>query len=305
MDGVELWKEYLNHILDESHTPPIFSNLFQEQLARGQNEDWADLFIPLTTTSPNKSQADPQELRPTREYPPLSVLEILREEPYLVLCGSAGAGKSTILHTYFLFLAGECLKDGNINFARLYRKALSNSDEIDDPIYRQPLLPIQINLRELASTDTKQHVAVEFSLLQACFDHLTSIGMEGLIPAFQKELQDTGIQFFLDELEGLAIEDSESFSRLLREMPEFIDRYPKSRILLTANGTRVEWEKHRDLSDFTLTEISPLNKSQASLLIARWFEYCANKLGLDGAVSVRRQQIIKKWIEGENGTPRN
>jgi formylglycine-generating enzyme required for sulfatase activity len=84
-------------------------------------------------------------------------------------------------------------------------------------------------------------------------------------------------------------------------MPEFIDRYPKSRILLAANGTKVDWEQHIDFSGFTLTEIAPLDERQASLLITRWFEYCANKLGLDAAVSLRKRQIIQNWIEGENG----
>lgn len=300
MDGVELRNEYLNHILGKLHTPPIFSNLIQGQLNRRWNEDWTDLFIPLTTTSPNKSLRDPKELRPTREYPPISVLEIIREEPYLVLCGSAGAGKSTVLHTFLLYLAGECLNDRDINLARLYRKDSSNLDDLEYPFYGHPLLPMHINLRELASREAELHIAGEFSLLQACNGYLTNIGMEALIPAFQRELQDTGIQFLLDELEGLAIDDFDSFSRLLREMPEFIYRFPKSRILLAAKGTRVEWEQRRDLSDFTLTEISPLNKSQSSLFIERWFEYCADKLELDVAVSLRRQQIIQKWIEGEN-----
>ena len=301
MDNKELLKEYLHHILSELHAPPIFSNLIQGQVNRRRNEDWIDLFIPLITTSPNINQRDPKELRPIREYPPLSVLEIVRDNAYLVLCGSAGAGKSTVLHTYLLFLAGECLNDRDLNFARLSRKDSLNSQDIKHPFNGQSLLPMQINLRELARSRAGKHSACEFSLLQVCKDYFTDIGMEPLFPVFQRELRDNGIQFLLDDLEGLAIEDIDSFSRLLREMPEFIHRFPKCRILLAAQGTRVEWEQHRDLSDFTYTDISPLNMNQTHLLIESWFEYCTDKVGLDVAVSLRRHQLIQKWIDREIG----
>ncbi len=94
-----------------------------------------------------------------REMRRLSAVEVLNSEPYLVLLGEPGSGKTTFVNFVALCLAGEALGDAQANLAALtearpqedesHRR--SNKEPEPQPWTHGALLPVRVVLRDFVA----------------------------------------------------------------------------------------------------------------------------------------------------------
>lgn len=297
MGNIDSRGEYLKHILCNMHASPFFLNLARGLENFNGNKDWLDLYVPLLTPTPDKKQVSSKDLQPIRENPHISALQTYLQEPYLILCGCGGAGKSTFLHAINLSLAGGCLKIPGLDLDRLYKEEQSSEEINANPLDSQPMLPLKIDLQDITDLAAKTNWRGPFSLLNYCDAYLKEIGLEGFISEFHEELQEMGIQFLLDGLDDVAIHNNNSYYRVLNELPEFIHIYPKSRVIIAANGDKTNWEQNKYLSGFTVAEISPFNNMQINRFIQRWFEYFIRHKVVDENVSSIQRKNFHNWID--------
>jgi len=269
----ESWRSaYLHRILQEPHAPPFYADIRREQNPLQTNMEWFNVFIPLATSTPDKSKIAKDSLRAIRDNPTLSVHKALFQEPFNILCGASGAGKSTILHTYTLFLTGECLELPDFNLSLPQTRTsfeIRNHEMYAD---RESLLPVYLDLTRQLDMGSSGKLGENVTILQCFEQYLSGLGFRDQIPDFNHEMEEKGIQFFLDNTDPFSAVKDENYERWITEAHELRHRYPKVRITLAVEGERSLWEKRIDIPPFAIYEIALLNRAQIDLLSRRWFE---------------------------------
>jgi formylglycine-generating enzyme required for sulfatase activity len=296
MDDRTLRTDYLTHIASEPHAPPLFSDLIKDSDDRRINTDWLDVFIPMQTSTPDKSRVGHDDLRPVRENPPVSVHTAITHESLLLLCGSHGAGKSSVLHAYTCLIAGECLRMSDLSPVHTTPgQGAPATGEEGDFLRPQPLLPIYLNMSQHGDRPGSGISAAKLDILSYCEDHMRQAGLLAFFPEFCNELEGTGIHFFIDDLDALASGDDGVDSPLMTEILEFTRSYPRARIVASVHGPKSAMDRQQ-ANGFPVYELAPLSVSQIHLLIQRWFGYFMQDHS--GEIS-RGRDAIESWLEDD------
>ena len=300
LDTTNLRKRYLEFVTSEIHSPPFFTDFASKLDNLSVNKEWLELYVPLLTSSPDKKQVSTKDLRPIRENPLLSAMQIYLQEPYLILCGCEGAGKSTFLHAITLSLAGDLQNIPGMGLSQLIKAEQLIGGEKENSKNHQPLLPLRIDFRDI-SVHAAQEKTTDKSLLLLNYidNYFIEIDLEGFIQELHKELEEVGVQFLIDGMDEADAKDNDLYHRFINEFPKFIDLYPKCRMVIAASGDKTYWEQNENFSGFTAAEISPLNKNQINHFIHRWFEYSRKNTDDDEEIPLTLRNKIKKWSDDD------
>ncbi len=294
MDDRALRRNYLARIVSEPHAPPLFSDLIEDPDDRIVNRDWRDVFIPMLTSTPDKSGIRRDDLRPVRENPPVSVHSAILNEPHLVLCGSHGSGKSTVLHAYTYAIASECLGMSDSSPAHTHpgERAPATGDRYDS-LRQQALLPIYLNMSQCGYGPTSERSPARLDILHFCEEYMRQVGLRAFFPDFCNELEETGVHFFIDDLDALASDDEGADSRLMAAILQFVHSHPKARIVAAFHRHKAAIDRLQ-VSGLPVYEITPLSESQIHLMIQRWFGYFGQDRDRETS---KGSAEIEAWLE--------
>ncbi|MGH1364919.1 MAG: SUMF1/EgtB/PvdO family nonheme iron enzyme [Calditrichia bacterium] len=282
----ELRREYLNNIFGKVDRLELISIYHTDDVSNNELLNLKGLYVSqsaqkLQTSDTESGSEDNNEnivfspKKPKVEQ--RNALELVLEEPRMILLGEAGIGKSSFVNFIILCLAGEGIGHEQTNLRTLSNSFASNKSEsnpskkwVDIREKIKNLLPVLVKLRHLASFHQK-HYNANSNLLK----EYISAQLEGLrlseyrLPLF-RELKDQGGILLLDGLDE--VNGIEEFQRLLsKEVIDFSSQYPKCRVIITSRKLGYERRKWA-FSNFAEAELMLFNREQINYTIRRWYE---------------------------------
>ena len=259
------------------------------------------VYTALLTRTPRRLETDRDTARFIAEQkePPLSALEQLDRQARLVLLGDPGSGKSTFVNFVALCLAGECLKDSEINLGFL-TKPLPN-DEGEDTDKPQPwshraLLPLRVILRDFAARGIHPAGAKSKSPLLWAFieAELKACDLAEFATHLKQELREKGGLILLDGLDE--VPEAETRRGQVKEaIEEFCKTYSLCRVLLTSR-TYAYQQQGWQLSGFAQAELLPLADGQIKRFVVRWYEHMAGLNRVEPKDAEGRAVLLRQAI---------
>ncbi len=210
----------------------------------------------------------------------LSCLEVLNCEPYLVLLGDPGSGKSTFVNFLALCLAGEVLGDEQANLSTLTAPLpfapAGESDREEDrepqpqPWDHGPLLPVRVVLRDLAARGLPEpgrplENDALWSFVVAELDH------REYAPHLKKELLEQGGLILLDGLDEVPDAHQRRF-QVKQAVQDFAGAFPNCRFLVTSRTYAYQRQAWK-LEDFAEVVLSSFTPAQVHYFIERWYAH--------------------------------
>lgn len=253
--------------------------------------------------------------RPSSKREPryLSAVEMLNQQPRLVLLGDPGSGKSTFVNFVALCLAGEALKGARknkkISTSNLYdtdlktltlplpfKSGSQNKELPPQPWEHGALLPIRIILRDFAARGlpepgqaaTARHL---WDFIVADLDATTLGEYKGHM---LNEIRDIGGLILLDGLDEVP-EANERRVQIKQSIEDFAKSLPNCRILITSRTYAYQKQDWR-LNGFAETELAPFTEDQIMYFIERWYIHIASLRNWDTEDAEERGNLLKHAI---------
>jgi formylglycine-generating enzyme required for sulfatase activity len=243
-----------------------------------------------------------EQPQPDREMRHLSALEVLNREPWLVLLGDPGSGKSTFVNFVGLCLAGEALGDSEANLSVL-TVPLPAEDDRDGEEAPQPqpwdhgfLLPVRIVLRDLAARGLPEPGrAAGGDTLWAFIEAELGSTLKEYAPHLKKTLQEQGGLILLDGLDEVP-DASQRRVQVKQAVQGFAGDFPHCRFLVTSRiyaYQRQDWK----LEGFAEAVLSPFTPGQIARFVERWYAHIGVARNLDPDDAQGRAVLLKMAIE--------
>ena len=233
----------------------------------------------------------------------LSAVELLNEEPRLVLQGGPGSGKSTFVNYLALCLAGKYLGNTEVNLQAL-TQPLPDEDG-DDQEERQAwnhpfLLPIKIILRDFAASACLPATAGEATaehLWRFIEQQLEKSAKTALVPYLKQRLNQAtaNVLLMLDGLDEVA-EAAQRRQQVRAVIQAFADAHPGCRVLVTCRPYAYE-KPQWQLQGFASGLLADFSAGQIRRFIDRWYA----KGNLDASDATGRAGLLKALIFRRDG----
>ena len=223
---------------------------------------YTNLEVPSTSRLPQlpkkaMTDLDSPELEQIGKEQREPVLEAISrlENKHLVILGAPGSGKSTLVSYLALCLAGDHLKDENINQALLQEQGWGLS--------RLDLIPVHVTLRTYAAEGLSKGQDL-WAYIEAV---LAGANLAGYAPHLKERLAQGGLLL----LDGLDEVDNAPKVReaLKTQVERFADTFPNVRIIVTSRpyAYGAGWELNR----FSVTRLLDFSPEQINTFIDQWY----------------------------------
>ena len=238
-----------------------------------------------------------------------SALACLNSEKHLVLLGDPGSGKSTFVNFVAVCLAGEGLKDEQLNIELLTqplpvdkneRQSRVSGEEEPQP---QPwehgaLLPVCIVLRDFAADGLPK--ANQKADAKHLWDYITAELEKAAIGEYvrylKKELMEKGGIFLFDGLDEVPTANQHRVH--IRQVVEDVAAvFKKCRILVTSR-TYAYQEQDWRLPKFSENELAPFSSGQIEQFVDKWYSTKPTLRHLKQGDAQGRAALLKQAISG-------
>jgi formylglycine-generating enzyme required for sulfatase activity len=263
------------------------SSVYTALLTRGRDTD-QDLRLASRATRPTIGE---------HEGAPLSALETLDREQFLVLMGGPGSGKTTFLNYVALCMAGEMLKvnSANLKVLRAPIPAERDHDEKKPKPQRWTrgaLLPVRVLLRDFAADlpPTGERVTTD-ALWAAIVKQLPEM-LRAYADDLKAELLEKGGLVLLDGLDEVP-DARRRRVQVKQAVQEFAGIFNKCRFLVTSRTyayQRQDWK----LNNFTERELLPFTRGQIERFIDTWYAHMVQLVRLTPTDAQARVEVLKR-----------
>ncbi len=216
--------------------------------------------------SPRPSEAMIREERESRLLP---ALEAAAREPYLVILGDPGSGKSTFANHLALCLAGARLEEAG---EPGWLPGDGWLDRLQPAWTHGPLLPVQVVLRQFAKSERCRGSAT--GLWDFIVETLASQELADFAPGLRQQLLKGGVLVLLDGLDEVA---DPAQRQIVRDaVADFTATFnhPENRYLVTCRGYAYQ-DACCQLDRFKEHTLAPFDQKQIAAFIDCWYgEVC-------------------------------
>ena len=277
-DPARLEQAYLRRMLVSCSALPLaVIDPRAVERTRQRTMDLLAVYVALDTQTPvalereeveDKGRRSGREgtLEPGRETRPLTALEAAAGERQMVLLGGPGSGKSTFANYLVLCLAGARLEHVGETSALPGDGWLAH---LEPAWTHGPLLPLQVTLRDFASSDWCDGTAA--GLWNFIAGLLASQHLADFASRLRQQLLDGGVIVLLDGLDEVT--DPEERRAVRDAVADFAATYghPANRYLVTCRGYAYQdacWQLER----FAAHTLAPFNQEQIDDFIGCWYK---------------------------------
>ena len=299
---LSLKESYLNWVLEESGIVSLAGIDPQAAKTKRDELNLGSIYTALVTYSSQDKDIllnhTNESKREKLKY--YSALEMLNKHKHLVLLGDPGSGKSTFVNFVSCCLAGEALKNDQVNIDVL--TAPLPDDKGKDSNNKQAwnhgeLLPVRIILRDFVARGIKKSCKKDCAEILWNFieDELKSTTLKEFIPYLHKELLKKGGLILLDGLDEVP-EANDRRIQLKKIIDDFKSVFHKCRILVTSRTyayQRQDWK----IPGLKEAVLAPFTSGQIRRFIDRWYAHIAelkrmNKEDAQGSAELLKYVIF-------------
>ncbi|MDY0020351.1 MAG: SUMF1/EgtB/PvdO family nonheme iron enzyme [Anaerolineae bacterium] len=235
------------------------------------------------------------------KVPPLSALETLNREKYLVLLGEPGSGKSTFVNFVALCLAGQHLGDAQANLAALTTPLPEPRSGREAKPRPQPwdhgaLLPVRVVLRDFVARGLPEtRIPVDGGALWTFIAAELGESLKEYAPHLKQYLLEQGGLILLDGLDE--VPDAHHCREQVKAAIEgFVRDFPACRFLVTSRTyayQRQDWKLH----DFAEVVLAPFSPVQITAFVDRWYAHVGSLRGMTPQDVQGKAQRLKEALE--------
>ena len=269
----DLRRRYLARVAESVRYLPLSALDFKAASAETsaqERQPMADVYIALNTTTRvvglEKKDATSNELQAGSEDQMLSALAALIKEPYLVLLGDPGGGKSTFVNHLAFCLASAELDRRQDWLARLPQWP---------PAWTQ-CLPLPIVLRDVAAWfQATQPPQRKTGLFEAYLAHwLATLGLGEFHATLCQHLRDGTAIVLLDGLDEVPLDDL-VLKRIKEMIADLPSAYAQTHLLVTCRVLSYQDPRWQLEAKWPTFELDKLDESQIDQFIRTWHDQLA------------------------------
>ena len=296
-----LKESYLNWILEESGIVSLAG--IDPQAAKQKREELnlGSIYTALVTFSSQEKDILSKQIKESNreKIKYYSALEMLNKHKHLVLLGDPGSGKSTFVNFVSCCLAGEALKNDQVNIDVL--TAPLPDDKGKDSKNKQKwdhgeLLPVRVILRDFVSRGLKDSCEKDCAEILWNFieTELKKSMLEKFIPYLEKELRNKGGLILLDGLDEVP-EANDRRIQIKKIIDDFKSVFHKCRILVTSR-TYAYQKQDWQIPGLKEAVLAPFTNGQIRRFIDRWYAHIAELRRMDKEDAQGRAELLKYVI---------
>ncbi len=315
MTPAALRQAYLRRVLAD-HNQLLLSGVDPKLGAENERLELSAVYTTLLTETRAAVRQTRQRELPIvepeeRQGPRRSALDMLNQQPHLVLLGDPGSGKSTFVNFVAACLAGEAVDHPQVNQALLTRPLPPEPDEEQrrrpgepkpeakpQPWDHGPLLPVCIVLRDFAASGLPAagQPATVAHLWRFVTRQLEQAALAEYTPLLKKELLEQGGLFLFDGLDEVPTADNHRVH--IKQMVEDVARtFTRCRILITSRTYAYQQQDWR-LPTFVETMLAPFTPGQITAFVSRWYTHIAQVRGLNRDDAQGQAVLLQQAILG-------
>ncbi|MCL4299467.1 MAG: SUMF1/EgtB/PvdO family nonheme iron enzyme [Anaerolineae bacterium] len=295
--SADLRRSYLNRLFEQCSYLPLAG---VDRAVAGKLETELNLSTIYTALLTIGSE-EPGRRAVAAEPKRLSALAQLDRQPYLVLLGDPGSGKSTFVNFVIMCLAGEELEREEANLVRL--TAPLPDDKGQDQAERQPwqhgaLLPVRIILRDFAAQGLPPvgQPATAHHLWEFISADLQAAQLGEFLKPLEKILRQKGGLLLLDGLDEVP-EAGQCREQLKQAVEDFKSAFPRCRLLVTSR-TYAYQEQNWRLKGFRETVLAPFSQGQIRRFVDGWYRHMAYLQRFTSDTAHAQAERLKQAILG-------
>ena len=296
-----LKESYLNWILEESGIVSLAG--IDPQTAKKNREELnlGSIYTALVTYSSQEKDLLSKQIKESEreKIKYYSALEMLNKHKHLVLLGDPGSGKSTFVNFVSCCLAGESLKNDQVNIDVLTAPLpddKGNDSENNQKWDHGELLPVRVILRDFVSrglkdTCEKDCAEILWKFIEA---ELKNSKLENFIPYLERELRNKGGLILLDGLDEVP-EANDRRIQIKKIIDDFKSVFHKCRILVTSR-TYAYQKQDWQIPGLKEAVLAPFTNGQIKRFIDRWYAHIAELRRMDKEDAQGRAELLKYVI---------
>jgi formylglycine-generating enzyme required for sulfatase activity/predicted ATP-binding protein involved in virulence len=251
------------------------------------------IYTALVTYSTNK-EID-FSVKQIEKYDNLSALEMLNKHKHLVLLGDPGSGKTTFVNFVSLCLAGEALKDPQVNL-KLMTQPLPG--KYTSQVWEhKTLVPVRVILRDFVASGFPSN-----NFERATADHfwkyieseLHRTYLSDYTPYLKQELLTRGGLILFDGLDEIPEADARRV-QIIQVVEDVMRVFYLCRILVTSRTYAYQKQAYK-INGLKEAILAPFKKEQIALFVDHWYTHIAEIRNLNRNDAKGRAVLLKRAI---------